>query len=102
MALCRWASSNAPDDSYRSVLAVAEPSEWPADAGEANAWQARKRSYGSYRLPILAAPQAMSLPSAGSFLSSAIWLAMTGSIAWTTVKPNLAAADRQPEKPLRP
>ena len=84
MGLCRWASSNASDDSYRSVLAVAEPSEWPVDTGEADAWQARKRSYGSYRLPVLATP-AMNLPSAASFLSSATWLAMTGSIAWTTV-----------------
>ena len=85
MGLCRWASTNASSDSYRSVLAVAEPSEWPVDPGEADAWLARKLSYGSYRLPILAAPQAMNLPSAASFLSSAAWLAMTGSIAWTTV-----------------
>ena len=85
MGLCRWASSNASEDSYRSLLAVAEPSEWPVDPDEVDAWQARKRFYGSYRLPILATPQAMNLPSAGSFLSSATWLALTGSIAWTTV-----------------
>ena len=85
MGLCRWASFNASDESYRSVLAVAEPSKWPVDPGEVDAWEARKRSYGRYCPPILATPEAMNLPSAASFLSSAIWLAMTGSIAWTTV-----------------
>ncbi len=85
MGLCRWASSNASDEAYRSLLAVVEPSGWPVDPVEADTWQARKRSYGSYRLATLTAPEAMHLPSAASFLSSAIWLAMTGSIAWTTV-----------------
>jgi hypothetical protein len=33
-ALCRWAYANAPDDTYRSMLAVSTPSEWPLQQAE--------------------------------------------------------------------
>lgn len=85
MSLCRWASSNASDDIYRSIVAVAEPSMWPVSPDEVDEWLAKKLVYGSYRLPASDLPRDMRLPPADSFLSSAAYLATTGSIAWTTV-----------------
>lgn len=85
MQLCSWAFSNASDDGYRSLLAVAEPSAWPVGVDEAGVWNARKRSYGSFRLPVLEPPAEFHLPSGSSFLASAAYLVLTGSIAWTTV-----------------
>ena len=85
MALCVWASSNTSDDIYRSILAVSEPSEWPLGPDEAATWLNRKRVLGSYRLRRSEPPGAMRLPSAPDFLAAAIYLSLTGSIAWTTV-----------------
>lgn len=84
-ALCRWASSNTSDNAYRSLLSVSDPSRWPTEPGEIAVWSDRKRILGSYRLMRLQPPQAMRLPSAPDFLTAAMYLSLTGSIAWTTV-----------------
>jgi hypothetical protein len=91
-ALCRWASSHASDDNFRSMLAVSEPSKWGLEKGEECVWEDRKRVHGSFRLPRMDPPQTMRLPSAAAFVSAAIYLCLTGSIAWTTV--NRAAQRR--------
>jgi hypothetical protein len=91
-ALCRWASSNASDDNYRSMLAISEPSKWGVEPEEENIWEDRKRVHGRFRLPRLDPPQTLRLPSAAAFVSAAIYLRLTGFIAWTTV--NRAAQRR--------
>lgn len=84
-ALCRWASTSASEDNYRSMLAFCSISKWDVDPVEEAVWQERKRHHGSYRLPRPDPPHAPQLPSAADFLAAAVYLVLTGSIAWTTV-----------------
>lgn len=91
-ALCLWASSNASDDNYRSMLAISEPSKWGVEPKEEDIWKDRKRVHGRFRLPRLDPPHTLRLPSAAAFVSAAIYLYLTKSIAWTTV--NRAAQRR--------
>jgi hypothetical protein len=83
-ALCRWASARASNDIFRSLLAVAHPEEWPVSPEEKTAWRERKRVHGSFRLPQMQPTPPLNLPSAADFLAAAVYLRMTGSIAWTT------------------
>ena len=84
-ALCRWASTSASGDGYRSMLSVSDIPSWGVDPAEAAVWQERKRHHGSFRLPRPDPQQAPQLPSAADFLAAAMYLVLTGSIAWTTV-----------------
>jgi hypothetical protein len=83
-ALCRWASRNASNENYRSMLAISEPSKWGVGPEEEDIWHNLKRVHGKFRLPRPDPPQTLRLPAAAAFVSAGIYLCLTGSIAWTT------------------
>ena len=83
-ALCGWASARTSNDVFRSLLAVVQPEEWPVSPEEQTAWRNRKRVHGSFRLSQNQPTPILNLPSPADFLAAAVYLRVTGSIAWTT------------------
>jgi hypothetical protein len=84
MRLCRWARANAEPIVFRSLLAVASPSDWPCGSSDETAWLDLKTRYGRFDLerPF---PQRLVRPALDRLFAIAVELRTQGSIGFMSI-----------------
>jgi RNA polymerase sigma factor (sigma-70 family) len=93
-AWCRWAQVHSEPRTFKSLLAIIEPSAWPVSEEEKTRWRSIASMRGNYQLTSeLRHPMQALWPPLDRVLAAAVWLERYGAISWMS-------ADRVLRKPI--
>jgi RNA polymerase sigma factor (sigma-70 family) len=85
MALAEWAKAHATTDLYRSLLAVADPRQWPASNSTIALWLGLQKTEACWEIAIRRVPLGSRFIDAEQMFSVLMHLALFGWISWFAI-----------------